>query len=921
MGRFSLTSGTEKWYNNIYLSQERNKVVAMKVQIQVLDVDYDMLNNRPIVRIFGKDRNGKTYCVCATDLLPYFYIKTTNPKRIEEELRSRFGGEIEKTEIVERYLPIGYSDKIELLKVTTRTPSKVPEIRDYIKDKVDDIYEADILFKYRYMVDRSITGMGWIEVEGNPLRTDTIRCATIEARSITPIENDENVPLRILALDIEVKTPQERIPSADKDPIIMIALAYSEPFRGRENDVLVAKSVPGDVISCTSEEEMLEKLKDIIESYDPDIITGYNINNFDMPYIIQRMQHLNLKRDLGRVVDKTVFCQTFGPQTKTNITGRVIVDSYRIVKKEYSFKNYTLNTVAKDLLGEEKEDVSYKEINGLWEDRNEIHRLISYARKDSILALKLITEKKPLDKYIALCRVSGVLLQDVLDGGESIRIENLLLSEFNKKGFVLPLKPGREEIIKRSKEREKEGIKGGLVLEPNPGLYADGCVMVMDFKSLYPSIIRTFNICPTTLLTRDLDVEYNESPAGARFVKSSVREGIIPRILSGLIDGRSTVKKRMYQEKDPEKRRLLDAKQYAFKIMANAFYGYCGYMKARTYNIHVANAITSYGRHLIQKTADKIRNEYGLEIIYGDTDSVMVKYPSKNLDEVYEVGTRIAKEITDSLPGVLELEFEKIFRSFLILAKKRYAGWAFEKHNGEWSDKIEMKGIETVRRDWCDLVTNTMNAVIDMIIKEGDVNRAISFVQEKIEQIRKREVPLKELSVTKSITKSLESYDGVLPHIEAAKKMRMRDPSNPPTRGDRISFVIVEGNQMLSKRAETIEYVKEKNLKTDTDYYINNQLLPPIERIFAVLGVSRDELLGKGRQTSLSDIMGNRRPERNHDLSIEMSPREVVVKNPTGFICSECNRDFRRVTLTGRCECGGEIYASGQGFIGKYVEI
>ncbi|HDI02558.1 MAG TPA: hypothetical protein ENF95_00305, partial [Candidatus Aenigmarchaeota archaeon] len=317
---------------------------------------------------------------------------------------------------------------------------------------------------------------------------------------------------------------------------------------------------------------------------------------------------------------------------------------------------------------------------------------------------------------------------------------------------------------------------------------------------------------------------------------------------------------------------------------------------------------------LLQKTRKKII-DMGYEVIYGDTDSVFVKVKVKDLEKAYQKGNEIVSKI--KLPGKLVLEFEKIFRSFLILTKKRYAGWSFEKNNGEWVDKIEMKGIETVRRDWPDLVTDTMNVVLNIILKEGDIKKAIKYVQGEIDKLHTGAVDLNKLAVTKSITKNIDSYDGLLPHIELAKKIRERDPSQAPAPGSRISFVIVRGNQMLSKRAETPEYIREHNLQIDSDYYIENQLLPPLERIFAVIGVDKAELLGKGRQCSLKDMFGISR--RTH--KIETPPEKVVVERLEGFLCRDCKKTFRRVPLIGRCECGGEILAFGNGNMGALFKI
>ena len=886
------------------------------MELQIFDADYTMLNDRPVIRIFSKDKSGRTFCIFVKDYLPYFYA-LGDENKIKERLK-KFEGEVQKIEKVKKFSPVGYQkEKTEVLKITCKNPSKVPVIRESVGCRV---FEADILFKYRFFSDKRINGMNWVEVEGNFVKTNTVSCTGIEAEKIKPLEKDENAPMKIMSIDIETETPTERMPEADKDSIIMISLAFSEKYKNQKDLVLLSKHIPlnpgqKNTLCMENEKKMLERLKDIINDFDPDIITGYNIQNFDMPFIVGRMDKLGIKKDMGRAKDKNVFCSKHGYLSTTIITGRVVADSYQIIKKDFSFKSYKLDDVAEKLIGKRKIDISYRDFKKLWNGRKEdIQKLVDYSRKDAVLALELIEKKNLLDKYIALSRVSGTLLQDALNGGESIRIENLLLREFNKRDILFPTKPTEGEVVERAKKREKSELKGGLVLDPKVGLHTDGYILVLDFKSLYPSIIRTYNICPTTLLKKDLDVEYNESPIGTRFVKSEVREGILPYLLEKLINQRADVKKEMYKEKDPDKKRILYAKQWALKILANAFYGYTGYLRAKTYVMEVANTITAFGRELLQKTRREIIN-MGYEVIYGDTDSVFVKVSSSNLEKAYKKGNEIVNKI--KLPGKLTLEFEKVFRSFLILTKKRYAAWSFERTNGEWVDKIEMKGIETVRRDWPDIVTETMNVVLNIILKEGDIKKAIKYVQGEVDKLNTGAVDLKKLAVTKSITKSIDRYDGMLPHIELAKKIRERNPSQAPAPGNRISFIIVRGNQMLSKRAETPEYIKEHNLKIDSTYYIENQLLPPLERIFSVIGVDKGELLGKGRQCNLKDML---KPlKRNH--KIEIPPEKVVVDHLEGFLCKECNKNFRRVPLIGRCECGGEVYAFGNGNMGLSFKI
>lgn len=900
------------------------------MELQLLDADYDMVNNKPIIRLYCKNRNGKTKCVFVEGFLPYFYVLTKDKKRVKESLKD-YEAEIKKIKETYRYLPDGYRKrKTSVLKITNTNPSMVPKLRNFLKENglVEKTYEADILFKYRYMADKGLKGMGWLEVEGEPEKTSVVDPPVIKARKVKPINRMDYAPLKYMAFDIEcLPEEKDRMVDAEKDPIILISLSFSPEYNGKKDLVLAAK--PGKnngTYHFSTEKEMMKKFIDLIKDYDPDILTGYNIEKFDLPYIVKRLEILGLDRKFGRNT-KTVFTRTFGQNTKTDVPGRAVADPYIVLKDKsqnnpaFRFRRYNLNTVAREILEEEKKDVEYEEMKKLWRSNGKgLTKFIEYCRKDSELAMKLVTEGGVINEYFEVSRLSGVLLKDSM-GGQTTKIDNRLLREFNKKDVLLPCRPSSETVRGRKKQREREGLKGGLVLEPQKGLHTDGCIDVLDFKSLYPSIMRTFNICPTTFLSdgkKPKGSSFHDSPTGAKFTKE--KEGIIPKILGDLVDNRTEVKKQMAKERNKSKKGILKSRQIALKLLANAIYGYMGFVGTRIYKVEVANSITSFGREIIKKTKELVEKK-GYEVVYGDTDSVMIRTNTRNLDKAKEIGDKVSAFVSRKLPGYLELEFDKCFRSFLILTKKRYAGWQFKKEDGEWKNKIAMKGIETVRRDWCELVENTMADVISTILKKGDVKNAIKYVQKVVKDVYEGRVPLEKLAIVKGITKSLKDYEGVLPHIELAKKINRRDPSNRVIPGNRLPFVILEGNKMLSKRAEHPEYVRKNGLKLDSSYYVNYQLLPPLERIFSSIGVQKSELLGKGRQFNLVEMMNNKSDVKNRDVSVKTEPAERVIKNFEGFVCRGCKKNYKRTPLIGRCDCGGEIYASGAGNLGKYIAV
>lgn len=874
------------------------------MEFQIIDADYILLENRPVIRLFGKTQTGETVCAFYENFYPYIYA---NGGDVENFLKDEEN--IRKMERVQKKLVMGYQDPREVVRIECQNPAKTPELREKLKKNGMVPYEADVLFKYRFMNDLSLGGMGWVKIDGaNGVNTNTVHTRKkVQAKGIKSVSVEGNAPVRYLALDIEcVSAEGNRVPEASRDPIIMISLVFNENYKGSESMVLSTR--PGNgTVNFVSEAEMLEGLIKIINEYDPDVITGYNINNFDMPYILDRMKQLGIKPIFGRCDQKNVFAKKLMSRYKVTIIGRVIVDTFEIIKKDFSLPRYDLNTVASSLLGKKKIDVKHSEIEKLWRgDQKGFEKLVEYSKVDSELALELLTKLNLLEKYIALAKISGILLQDVLGSGETVRIENFLLREFNKQGYIFPCKPDSSDISRREGNKKKE-LKGGFVLEPVKELHKS--VAVLDFKSMYPSIIRTFNICPTTLIKNKVVDNPIKSPSGAEFVPADIQRGIVPKILEELMVAREKTKKQMKKEKDKIKLANLDAKQWALKIMANAFYGYLGYSRAKIYHMDLANSVTSYGRNIIQKTKKIIEEEYGYRVVYGDTDSVMVKIEEDGMDKVAEISGKISERITKELPGIMELEFEKVFWRFLPLTKKRYAAWKFERAGEEWKDSIETKGIETVRRDWCGLVSDTMNQIIEIILKKDDVRGAVKYFNNVVKDLLEGRTDISKLVITKTMTKMPRSYAGVQPHIELVKKLQMRSPNEAPGLGDRIGYVIVKGLGLLSKRTEDPGYVVEKGMQIDSKYYIENQLLPPLERIFGVLDVSKSELMGNGRQMGILDIIRNGNGKKE-----TKTINEIPIGQMTGFICKKCEKYYPRVPLMGVCECGGRIlFSSSQG--------
>ncbi|MEA1870030.1 MAG: DNA-directed DNA polymerase [Euryarchaeota archaeon] len=872
------------------------------MEFQILDSDYIIDNGKPVVRLFGRDPDGRSVCCFVPDFEPYFYVQ---PVSIEDTLAEI--PEIRRLETVSRYEPVGYQEHPEkMLKVVVGMPKDVRTIRDEVQEYADRTYETDIMFKNRFMIDAGIFGMGWARTvdeagSAEPAYLRGVDSEVTVISQVSPAEIVRNAPMRYLAFDIECLV-DGGIPTADRSPIIMISLAFEPAHQGElETLVLVGKEADLDCDGTehfTDEADLLNRFFEVVRDYDPDVILGYNSNEFDFPYITKRVEVLEaqgkrLYANIGRD-NRAVFCRKIGIVTHVSVTGRIVADVLPLVRRAYSIKQYTLKNVARTLLDIEKFDVSLQQMGEYWNDDGEkLAEFIEYARRDSVLAIRLLLDLKLLDKYVALSQVSGALMQDVLDGGQSSMVENLMFREFKKRDRVIPPRPEQDLTSKRHSDSEE--LKGGAVLEPARGLLKD--VVVLDYKSLYPTIMMAHNLCYSTVVTGEgrtgppeaedksepvQDSDLIRSPSGGEFVPADVYKGIVPGILENLLDRRTETKKKM-RSAGEEEHRVLDATQNALKILLNSFYGYSGYARARLYSLVLANAVTSFGRknitdtkELIDESIGTIRlpggKEFSLSVVYGDTDSVFVKIRPEHegggagegenggvsLDDAESIGKTVAGMVSRELPDPMELEFESIVHRAIFIAKKRYALWAFEKTDDGWKDSIKVKGMETVRRDWCGLTSKTLNRVLELVLKEGRVDDAIDHVRGIVDRVRNLDVSrdwdlVEDLILTRRYTKKKESYKSKQPHITVVEKIRSRGGIVPAI-GDRVPFVIIAGKGLFVDSAEDPEYVKEHNIALDVNYYIKKQILPPVERILSGFGVGHETLNYDSRQKGLHDF-------------------------------------------------------------------
>lgn len=810
------------------------------MQHQIIDIDYTVDYKSPIIRLWCRGDDGDSHVIRVPDMVPYFYAL---PATQDDELISRAKHKIslwpvvKDVVIVERFIPVGYQTKrSKMIKIVTTLPRHVRDIRDRLSilPEISDIFEADILFKNRFMVDNGLSGMDWVDDNGSR------------------VDRDGNAVLRYMALDIEVLPPEDgTFPSAENDPVIIVSLEFY-PYYEKKKSIVIAEN---------SEVVLFRKLFNIFYEYDPDFVMGYNINGFDFPYLDGRCRKLGIFPGVGK--DRSPWrIDQYGNDTRTTIRGRVVVDLLPLARSAYSLRRYNLGTVASEILNTNKLDVKASDMRELWStDRN---RFVEYARRDAELVMQLAIEERLIDRHIALARRSGVLIQDAIQGGQSIKIDSLILRAFRDNGRVMGRKPTQDEASDRENEKRWQGgITGAIVLDPRPGLFEK--VIVLDYQSLYPSVMMGNNICFTTLCS------------DGSFVPRDQEIGVIPSILESLFDERVKLKQSMKTMDDGPDKDYVDARQYALKILLNSFYGYTGYTRSRLYDTKVASAVTRGGRDALMH-AIKITKDHptlvidGIhittDVLYSDTDSVMIaldfnghnfintKTTHNTWDVVAEkVSNTIAEMVTKELPHPMKLVHEDIFDRAVFLAKKRYA---MKRPDGS----MKVRGLETRRRDFCPLATQTMEEVLNIILTDGDPIKAMNHVNgvvtqvDQIDTLSPDDELVNDLTLTKVLSRKLSEYKNPnLAHLNVVRQLEKS--GNKVSVGDRVAYLIVPGSTKsnLSQRAKPVEWVfQHGDGKIDKGYYIKTQIIPPVLRLLSIFGISKRELLVPQQQKRLFDF-------------------------------------------------------------------
>lgn len=696
---------------------------------------------------------------------PYFYAMpaTKENKKIIEKLK-----DVKKILI-----------KNGEFKIFTQKPQDIIKIRNAIKDKME-CKEYDISFAKKFIIDKKLYPFDWIEVSNNKIKK---------------ISN--TLPrLKIVAFDIETINNQ----------IILISL-FSETIK----KVYTYKKAK-NVELLSNEKEMLKTFLHDLKMLKPHVIVTFNGDEFDFRMLDKKLKEYGLEKCI-RFIKR-------GREYASRFDRFLHIDLFKftsnILAPQLQTETFTLEDVSKELINDTKEQLSLEEMIFLW-DECKIDKIVNYCLKDSELTYKLAKHLMPL--IIELSRVTGLLPFDSTRLTFGSLVEWYLIRRAKEKSISIPENPHYDEMQKR----RMQTFKGGYVKEPILGIHEN--IIVYDFRSLYPSIIVTFNISPETINCKCCNGDKEH------FCKK--RKGFIPSVVKEVLEERVSVKEVIKKTKDLKKINLLNERQYVLKILANSMYGYMGFPSARWYCIDCAKKIAEFGRKYI-KWCIKEAEKFGFTVLYCDTDSLFVT-GKKEKDAIL-----FLKKINKKLPGIMELELEDIYVRGLFVpqrigsytAKKRYA---LLKKDGS----IVVRGMEAVRRDWCNLAKILQKKVLNLVLKKK-YREALKLVRETIERVKTRKVKIEDLAIRTQLGKELSEYKAKGPHVSVAKKLLKH--GHKIEAGVILSYVIKKGKGSISDRAEPITNVTINDY--DIEYYINNQILNIVLRILEILGYKKEDILG-----------------------------------------------------------------------------
>ena len=699
--------------------------------------------------------------------------------------------------------------------------------------------------------------------------------------------------MSIMGLEIHVNTRGNLLPNPEQDEITCVFWCLQSDDEDLEvNGVNEGTHVGMIAVSGTSglarkisqqttvevEEEsteldLLNRMVDIVRHYDPDILTGYEVHGGSWGYMIERARYkydYNLCDEFSRM--KSQSHGRFGKEndrwgfnhTSTiRVTGRHMINIWRAMRGELNLLQYTMENVVFHLLHRRIPHYAHQDLTA-WYNSNrarDLAKMLDYYVSRVQLDLEILEQNELVPRTSEQARLLGVDFFSVFSRGSQFKVESLMFRIAKPENFLL-VSPSRRQV---GQQNALECLP--LVMEPQSAFY-NSPLLVLDFQSLYPSVMIAYNYCYSTFLGRvvnwrgknkmgftdfkreqrllELLRDYiNIAPNGIMYVKPEIRKSLLAKMLGEILETRVMVKSGMKVDKeDKTLQRLLNNRQLALKLIANVTYGYTSAsFSGRMPCSEIADSIVQTGRETLEKAIALIHSveRWGAEVVYGDTDSLFVYLKGRTKDEAFDIGEEIAKTITKMNPRPVKLKFEKVYFPCVLLAKKRYVGFKYESRSQKEPD-FDAKGIETVRRDGTPVEQKIEEKALKILFRTADLSQVKSYFQKQCAKIMKGKVSIQDFCFAKEVKLGTYSDKGPPPPGALISSKRMlEDPRAEPQYGERVPYVVITGApgaRLIDRCVAPDVLLRNEHKELDAEYYISKNLIPPLERIFNLVGAN-----------------------------------------------------------------------------------
>ncbi|XP_067402706.1 DNA polymerase zeta catalytic subunit [Emydura macquarii macquarii] len=780
-----------------------------------------------------------------------------------------------------------------------------------------------------------------------------------EAKALHEVQN-----LTLISMELHARTRRDLEPDPEFDPICALFFCISSDTALPNTDkreitgaividkdrtsssqgsrdqapLLTRSGVTGlDVTYAADEKALFQEIVNIVKRYDPDILLGYEVQMHSWGYLLQRAAALSvdLCQMISRVPDdkkENRFAaeqDEYGSDTMSeiNIVGRIILNLWRMMRNEVTLTNYTFENVGFHVLHQRFPLFTSRVLSDWFDNKTDIYRwkMVDHYISRVQGNLQMLEQLDLIGRTSEMARLFGIQFLHVLTRGSQYRVESMMLRIAKPMNYI-PVTPS---VQQRAQMKAPQCIP--LIMEPESRFYSNA-VLVLDFQSLYPSIVIAYNYCFSTCLGHienlgkfdefkfgctslrvppdllyQIRHDITVSPNGVAFVKPSVRKGVLPRMLEEILKTRIMVKQSVKTYKhDKAVARMLEARQLGLKLIANVTFGYtAANFSGRMPCIEIGDSIVHKARETLERAIKLVNDtkKWGARVVYGDTDSMFVLLKGATKEQSFKIGQEIAEAVTATNPKPVKLKFEKVYLPCVLQTKKRYVGYMYETLDQK-DPVFDAKGIETVRRDSCPAVTKILERSIKLLFETRDISQIKQYVQNQCMKLLEGKASMQDFIFAKEYRGSSAYRPGAcVPALEITRRMLAYDHRSEPRVGERVPYVIVYGMPglpLIQLVRRPIEVLQDTNLRLNATYYITKQILPPLARIFSLIGIDvfswYHELprIQKAASTARTELEGRKGTISQYFTTLHCPVCDELTQHG---ICSKCRSQPQHVAV------------------------